>query len=252
MVEETILVTVKTYPNISSKYVETVCTAGINERGEWRRLYPIRFRHLEGEKQFKLYDRIKVRLEEHSSDGRIESRRPRTDTIQVLGRLTQWNLRYEWVQGTIVDSLKELEERGGSIGPVRVSRVMEWYWKDSPRDWTPKQLEILKQQPLFDDEMPKALEKVPYEFRIRWLDGRGHEHDNLFMAWEVFETWRKYRFRYTQPLQVMKDKWMNDILSDDRLLCFFMGNIAQRRNRFMVCGIYNPPKREIDKNESLF
>jgi hypothetical protein len=41
---EKILITVKTYPVISKKYQETVCTAGLREDGSWVRLYPVPFR----------------------------------------------------------------------------------------------------------------------------------------------------------------------------------------------------------------
>ena len=48
-----ILILVKTYPEISRKYTETVCTAGIlADSKEMVRLYPIRFRYLEGRHQF--------------------------------------------------------------------------------------------------------------------------------------------------------------------------------------------------------
>ncbi|MYF20247.1 MAG: hypothetical protein F4218_06430 [Synechococcus sp. SB0677_bin_5] len=32
---------VKTYPTLSQKYGETVCTAGVREDGSWMRLYPL-------------------------------------------------------------------------------------------------------------------------------------------------------------------------------------------------------------------
>ena len=44
--QEEILITVKTYPTLSKKYHELVCTAGVNTEGEWRRLYPVQFRQL--------------------------------------------------------------------------------------------------------------------------------------------------------------------------------------------------------------
>ena len=41
-----IYILVKTYPTISEKYAELVCTAGILEDGSWIRLYPMPFRLL--------------------------------------------------------------------------------------------------------------------------------------------------------------------------------------------------------------
>jgi len=50
-----VLITVKAYPAISKKYNETVCTAGITEEGKWIRIYPIPFRQLEYDNQFRKY-----------------------------------------------------------------------------------------------------------------------------------------------------------------------------------------------------
>lgn len=43
---ERVLITVKTYPTLSKKYGETVCTAGLREDGSWVRIYPVPFRQL--------------------------------------------------------------------------------------------------------------------------------------------------------------------------------------------------------------
>jgi hypothetical protein len=57
-----ILVLVKTYPAISKKYGEIVCTAGITEDGKWIRIYPIPFRKINYRKRFKKYDWIEIEL----------------------------------------------------------------------------------------------------------------------------------------------------------------------------------------------
>lgn len=40
-----VLIAVKTYPTLSAKYDELVCTAGFKEDGTWIRVYPIPFRN---------------------------------------------------------------------------------------------------------------------------------------------------------------------------------------------------------------
>ena len=47
MEREKVLITVKTYPTLSRKHGELVCTAGVREDGSWVRLYPIPFRLLD-------------------------------------------------------------------------------------------------------------------------------------------------------------------------------------------------------------
>jgi hypothetical protein len=58
-----VLIAVKTYPTLSSKYDELVCTAGFLEDGSWVRIYPIPFRKLEYDKQYSKYDWVEIDLE---------------------------------------------------------------------------------------------------------------------------------------------------------------------------------------------
>jgi hypothetical protein len=58
-----VMITVKTYPNPSETYGETVCVAGVRldrERPEWIRLYPVKFRNADFDNQFKKYEIIRV------------------------------------------------------------------------------------------------------------------------------------------------------------------------------------------------
>jgi hypothetical protein len=51
MARQRVLITAKTYPTLSRKYGETVCTAGVREDGTWVRIYPVPFRRLSEEQQ---------------------------------------------------------------------------------------------------------------------------------------------------------------------------------------------------------
>ena len=58
-----VLILCKTYPSPSSKYAETSCVAGMTESGELIRLYPVPFRLVADEQQFKKWQWITARLE---------------------------------------------------------------------------------------------------------------------------------------------------------------------------------------------
>lgn len=73
MVKQRVLITVKTYPTPSGKYLELACTAGFREDGSWIRLYPIPFRLLEEEKRYKKYQWIEADIEKNKKDRRPES-----------------------------------------------------------------------------------------------------------------------------------------------------------------------------------
>lgn len=66
-----ILILVKTYPEFSRKYTETVCTAGIlAESKELVRLYPVRYRYLTGKYKFSKYQWIKAQINKNDLDSR--------------------------------------------------------------------------------------------------------------------------------------------------------------------------------------
>ncbi|MBF0537240.1 MAG: hypothetical protein HQL03_03200 [Nitrospirae bacterium] len=70
-----VLITVKTYPTLSRKYGELVCTAGINTDGQWIRIYPVPFRKMDDYKQFKKYHWIEIDLVRNEDDFRPETYR---------------------------------------------------------------------------------------------------------------------------------------------------------------------------------
>ncbi len=108
-----VLVAVKTYPTLSSKYDELVCTAGFLEDGSWIRIYPIPFRKLEYDKQYSKYDWIEVDLEKNNSDFRFESHKPKSietafNIAEHLGTEDSWRLRKEVVLKNVHTNMTEL------------------------------------------------------------------------------------------------------------------------------------------------
>jgi hypothetical protein len=236
---EKILITVRTYPVLSAAYIETVCTGGINSKGEWRRLYPVPLRYLDQEVQYQTYDVVEVQVKP-GKDSRLESRTPVLGTLRPVTHVKQWDARRQWVEPTICPSMGALIAANRTLSPVRVRRVLEFIAIPDAAEWTPAQLEKLRQENLFEERKP--LEKVPFDFRFRWEDGDGVEYNSHIMAWEFGETWRAYRRSYADPIGVMRDKWMNDLCGPGRDVAFFMGNQNRFRDQFSVCGIFCPPK----------
>ncbi|MGK4566314.1 hypothetical protein [Flavobacterium sp. 3HN19-14] len=84
-----VLIAVKTYPSISGKYDELVCTAGFLEDGTWIRIYPIPFRKKSYDEQYRKYDWVELDLVKNTKDFRPESHRPYSfeSQITILSRL---------------------------------------------------------------------------------------------------------------------------------------------------------------------
>ncbi|GLW55116.1 hypothetical protein Kpho01_31270 [Kitasatospora phosalacinea] len=74
-----ILITVKTYPDVSHKYLETCCAAGIRldtDPVRHVRLFPVPHRLLDEEKRFGKYSVVEVDVRRHHTD-----RRPDVPTV---------------------------------------------------------------------------------------------------------------------------------------------------------------------------
>ena len=76
MPSERILIAVKTYPTLSEKYDELVCTAGFREDGSWIRIYPVPFRKLDYSNRYQKWQWIKIDVTKNTKDFRKESFRP--------------------------------------------------------------------------------------------------------------------------------------------------------------------------------
>lgn len=243
MTEERILITVRTYPTLSSKYQETVCTGGISDTGQWRRLYPVQWRLLPEHQQYKKHDIIKVKVGEYSADGRVESRKIDASSIQITGK-ADIKSTIPWVKSTTFNSMAEMKAKGRTLAPIRADTVKDLIADPAAPDWSPAQKELLRQDGLFGG--PDPLEKIPFDFRLLWTDGDGHEHNSKFIDWEVGQTWRSFRTRYSDPIAALRDAFMRRF-SADRMALFYMGNFAQHPQHFGVCGTFCPRKVDYDE-----
>lgn len=114
---ERLLITVKSYPVLSSKYVELVCTAGLREDGSWVRIYPIPFRTLSQPERYRKYDWIECVVYKNPKDKRPESFSPQDfHNIKVcehVGTAQTWKERRELIleRATVYDDLETLIRR---------------------------------------------------------------------------------------------------------------------------------------------
>ncbi|MCH7723851.1 MAG: hypothetical protein IIC76_11065, partial [Bacteroidetes bacterium] len=156
-----ILITVKTYPTISTKYEELVCTAGIREDGSWIRLYPIPFRRKPYHEQYRKYEWIELEVVKNKSDFRLESYRPYSvDTIiRVIGKVgteNNWQKRKQLVLKNVYTNLRELISEAKnknvctSLATFKPSEIVDFTWEPvKDREWSPAKLEAMKQYNLF-------------------------------------------------------------------------------------------------------
>ncbi len=155
-----VLIAVKTYPTLSAKYDELVCTAGFKEDGSWIRIYPVPFRKKGYSEQYKKYDWIEVDLVKNESDFRPESFRPfsHASEIKIVGHLDtkdNWLNRKEVALGKIYYNLSELIDESKdknlctSLAVFKPTEILDFTAELVDRDWDKDKLAKLNQLNLF-------------------------------------------------------------------------------------------------------
>ena len=265
---ERILVTVKTYPTLSTKYGETVCTAGVREDGSWIRIYPVPFRRLEEREQYKKFDWIECNLIRNKRDPRPESFRPydqgELSDLQPVGHVSpfeKWSERRRIVlcRARVYDHLNEIiaaaKQNKISLCVFKPTNVSDFIWEKEDREWDPIKLQKMRESQsqfnLFqDNEWHKTftlIPKLPYSFSYRFTDASGTESKQQILDWEIgalyWNCLKNANGNEAQALAKVRKKYFDTFLRTD--LHFFLGTTQQWHavapNPWTIIGVFPAP-----------
>lgn len=270
-----IYITVKTYPTLSEKYDELVCTAGIADDGSWVRLYPLPFRKLDNEQKYKKYQWIEADIERNTSDFRCESHKViNIDTIKIFefkNKKVDWAERKQilFKSEKTFTNLAELiklakEPPYRSLAIFKPTKIIDFCIEQTERDWPKDKLERIKEKAkqlsLFQtaDELAeefKVVQKLPYVFKYKFEDDNGKESNLMIEDWEVGALYLNCLHNANgdeeKALQKVREKYWDNFMTKD--LFFFLGTRKGDHlwalNPFSIVGVFYPP---IDKQGTLF
>jgi len=268
-----VLITVKTYPSLSAKYGELVCTAGFLEDGIWIRLYPIPFRKLKYDEKYKKYQWIELDIVKNNKDFRPESFRPATidtpitllDTIDTKGN---WYKRKQIALKKIHKDIKALiadahnKEICTSLAVFKPTKVIDFKIEKVTSEWGKKKIDQLKalndQGNLFEmDELPfEIVEKLPYKFSYVIEDENGVSSTMMIEDWEIGQLYRNTlaaaEGNEAVAVQKVKEKYF-DYFALKKDLHLYLGTTKafhyRSKNPFMIIGTFTP---DIEIQTSLF
>lgn len=265
-----VLITVKTYPALSSKYDELVCTAGFREDGTWIRIYPVPFRKKSYTEQYKKYDWIELDLVKNESDFRPESFRPFShDTeINIIGHIdtiSNWLERKRICLGKIYDNLAELiaeakdKRTCTSLAVFRPTKIIDFYAEEVEREWSKDKLANLSQLNLFETSSEgkfEVVQKLPYKFIFHFSDSKGKNSKMMIEDWETGQLfWKclaKYEGDEQKAIADVRKKYFDDF-AKTKDLHFFLGTTKLHHyrapNPFVIIGTFHP---KIELQRSLF
>jgi len=273
MPSERVLITVKTYPTLSGKYGETVCTAGLREDGSWVRIYPVSFRLLEEINRYKLFEWIECPLQRNTKDFRPETFRL-LDPSQInrgawLGTADNWRARRNIVlkEATVYDRLEPLiraaKDNTASLAVFKPSEIVGFVHEPADREWSREKLDEMRakidQADLFDDNQWRAtfrvVNKLPYSFYYRFTDADGKASKLQILEWQIGALyWRCLRHANgdeEEALSKVRQKYFDDFA--DKELHFFLGTTLRFHliapNPWMIIGVFPIP---YEQQTSLF
>jgi hypothetical protein len=260
-----ILILGMTYPSYSSKYVENVCTGGLEEdTGRLVRIHPIPARYLEPEHRFKKFQWIQAQVTKHPSDPRPESLRVKPESIepQEVIPSKQAAERKRLIESSpyMLRSVEELRERwkhdGTSlcaIKPKEISRVRIVARPASERaEWVAKEKMLLSQGNLLE-RPPKPLDFPEMSFRVEWRcdDDRCDGHEMGMLQWGIHELYRKYKATPSGEEKVTA-KMRDELNLAKRDVFLFLGNFRTVMWNFGLMDCFSPEKEPEDSQLSLF
>lgn len=265
MPRERILVTAKTYPTLSKKYGELVCTAGVREDGSWVRLYPIPFRRFEEKDRYAKYDWIETTLVRSRSDPRPETFHPLDPNdlqrIDHIDTRDGWRARRRLLlqKSRVYDRLQPLMEGAKanrlSLAVFKPAQVTDFIWEATDREWVNSKVDAMRslaaQGSLFPREAWRAtfklIPKLPYNFSYRFIDADGKKSEMQVLDWECGQLYwsclKAAKGDEAAALGKVKAKYFGDFAQKD--LHFFLGTLRQFHgfspNPWVIIGVFPVP-----------
>ena len=262
---ERVLVTVKTYPTLSKKYGETVCTAGVRPDGSWIRIYPVPFRRLSETEQYSKYDWLECEFDRSNSDPRPESFHPRDarqlHPVSHMNTADGWRERRKLLieTATVHHSLRLLIEGAKanelSLAVVKPTRILDFVWEAEEREWNPDRLREMRessdQMEIFSDdswrETFRVIPKLPYSFSYRFEDVEGRVSKLQVLDWETgalyWNCLKSVDSDEPAALAKVRQKYMDGFATKD--LHFFLGTTQQFHfvapNPWVIVGVLPLP-----------
>jgi hypothetical protein len=265
MFSERILITVKTYPTLSRKYGETVCTAGVHEDGSWVRIYPVPFRRLDESEQYRKFDWIHCQLVKSRSDPRPETRHAadlkKLQPAGHMGTTSNWRDRRKLLLNTskVYTQLQSLIDGAKantvSLAVFKPTKITGFVWEEEERAWDANKVAQMRNQTnqaeLFAEETWrqtfKVIPKLPFSFSYEFEDAGGKKSKLQILDWEIgalyWNCLKRCGGNEQAALEKVRIKYFDQFLKTD--LHFFLGTTQQFHfvapNPWVIIGVFPIP-----------
>ena len=238
--KEKVLVLCRAVPEESKKYFQVVCVAGVTDKGELRRLYPVPFKPFApgGGIPFHKKEWITavLRPPDDKRDKRVESRKVDMTTVKVVGREDDDGVR-RIIKSNLALNIGSIEESGASLGFIR-PKILDYECEivSTEVDREPDYATL--------DGMVAPRVKLDHESIYHFVcQDRSsctclkHPHRMGIHDWEANELYRNVARRDKNPEVIkmkMREKWLDWMKTRDT---YFMVGTHHRWKNWMVISV---------------
>ncbi len=246
MTREDILILCRAIPEQSRKYFKTVCVAGINDKDELRRLYPVPFRPFvpNGGIPFHKGDWVNMTVKSpQKNDKRKESKKVELASTNVTRKAYDDEIR-KIISRIEKNSVKEVENSGGSLGIIKPI-IKKFETKVIDTSLFEPQNTLFSLRSNIKLSRIKMLQESFYEFlcqNAKNCSCSQRPHRMEIHDWEVNELYRNI-IKSTKDEQEIKKKMEEKFLTwmSTREVYFMIGT-HYRWKTWMIVSIIYPPK----------
>jgi hypothetical protein len=227
-------------------------------------LFPVPFRLIADEQQFRKWQWITALVEKARDDHRPESHRIFIDKIEcdpaaLPAGKEGWPHRMELLRKVPVHTdfagVEAARLNGGAtLALLRPSRILELEIKATKNaEWTDEEkaklTQMQQQSSLFSEEENRRqvalLEKIPFDFHYRYeclVAGKPAIYKHKLVDWEVGALYRRLRKQYGPSgwEKSFREKYEQELPSRDLLL--LLGTIHRFPDQWLVVSVICPPK----------
>jgi hypothetical protein len=206
-----ITILIKAAPRIGETHGELVCCAGVDDKGQWVRLYPVSFKSLEDSQKFGRWDIIEYDWRLPKGDARRESRRVEHRSLRIVGALAD-KFRQEFVARLVTESLDAELTANRSLALIRPVNPVFITEKKSDTE-IEKAQELARRWHEHDNAglfgstdksfVPRKVAPYTFKYRYEIKDGK---REGTCQDWEIEATFWKWRKKYGEQDTLSKMK----------------------------------------------
>jgi hypothetical protein len=247
----------QTYPELSQKYKETVCTGAVFlDRPGLIRIYPMNLRYMDDEHRPRKWHIIEAGIQRPDhGDPRPESRKIDQTTMRldrVLDTSDGWYERRKYMLRPehMVEGMADMEARqassGMSLGIMQAVTVedawLEEVDSDDLENQRSKYQDIVAQQDLWDPGS-KPVPPLKYKPHLRFRGpGDTKTYDRVVLDWETCELAKRCAAQ-ADPTGAFREHMLTKVFSEEHEPYIIVGNITPFWHVFAVVCIMYPKKQ---------